>query len=162
MLDEDLKVEKAFDVIGISARTTNNAEFSGAGVIASLWQRFFSENIIAKIPNKVDTSILAVYCDYQNNKNGEYTILIGMRVTSIKDIPEGLVSYHVPEQSYKIFPTKPGVVWAEVVEIWKTIWALEDQGLFHRAYKVDYELYDELSSNPNNGIAEIHISCFSN
>src|SRR6185436_6073767 len=71
------KSEPSFDVIGISARTSNAAEMSGAGVIGALWQRFFAENIAAQIPNKIGYDLIAVYTDAANGKEGEYTVIIG-------------------------------------------------------------------------------------
>src|ERR1700747_853590 len=74
--------EAGFDVIGIAERPTNAKEMSGEGVIGKPWARFFQANVLAQIPNKADTSIIAVLTDYASDKDGEYTHLIGARVTS--------------------------------------------------------------------------------
>src|SRR5690242_4550530 len=72
--------QKEFTVVGISARTTNAQEATGNGVIAKQWDKFYKEGILDKIPNKADSAIYAVYCDYASDRNGEYTYIIGGKV----------------------------------------------------------------------------------
>src|SRR5215469_13184640 len=63
-------VEKdGFTVIGISARTSNAKEVTSDGVIGKMWDRLFEEGVLAKIPNKADQNILAVYTDYGSDHN---------------------------------------------------------------------------------------------
>ena len=50
-----------FSVIGIQARTSNAREVTGGGAIPKQWDKFFKEGIAQKIPNKVDSTIYAVY-----------------------------------------------------------------------------------------------------
>jgi predicted transcriptional regulator YdeE len=52
--------ETGFTVVGISTRTANAKEMSGKGVIGQQWGRFMKEGLLSKIPNKVDSKILAV------------------------------------------------------------------------------------------------------
>ena len=51
-------------IIGIETRTTNQ---NGQAMqdIGGLWNRFFSENIISKIPNAVNSNVYAIYTDYE-------------------------------------------------------------------------------------------------
>jgi predicted transcriptional regulator YdeE len=70
-------------VVGISTRTTNAKEMSGKGVIAQQWDRFMKEGLLSKIPNKVDSNILAVYTDYESDANGAYTYVIGAASVSL-------------------------------------------------------------------------------
>lgn len=67
----------AFTIVGISARTNNAQEIAGKGIIPQQWQKFFKEGILEKIPNKASPTIYAVYTDYESDRNGEYTFLIG-------------------------------------------------------------------------------------
>ncbi len=71
--------ETGFIVVGISTRTTNAKEMSGKGVIAQQWDRFMKEGLLSKIPNKVDSKILAVYTDYESDANGAYSYILGAR-----------------------------------------------------------------------------------
>ena len=80
-----------FAVVGIEARTTNAKEMSGAGVIATQWTKFFQDGIQAKIPDKIDDKIYALYTDYASDRNGEYTFVIGARVKPTSKAPTGMV-----------------------------------------------------------------------
>jgi len=150
--------EAGFSVIGIAERTTNAKEMSGEGVIGKQWGRFMQENLLAQIPNKADSSIIAVITDYASDKDGEYTHLIGARVTSTADVPAGMVVKKVPAGKYAIFTSDKGPVARVVVGTWQRIWAQPKNapgGI--RAYKADYEVYDERAMDPQNAQMDIHL-----
>jgi predicted transcriptional regulator YdeE len=150
--------EAGFDVIGIAERTTNAKEMSGEGVIGKQWARFFQDNVLAQIPNKADTSIIAVITDYASDKDGEYTHLIGARVTSTVDVPAGMVVKRVPAGKYAIFTSEKGPVARVVVATWKRIWVQPKTSPGgDRAYKADYEVYDERARDPENTQMDVHV-----
>jgi len=62
--------EPGFMVVGISTRTTNAIEMSGRGVIGNEWNRFMKDGVLAKIPNRVDANIVALYTDYESDHSG--------------------------------------------------------------------------------------------
>lgn len=152
-----VNAEQAFNIIGISLRTSNAHAFS-ENSIGNLWQRFFAEQISSKIPNKQDSATLALYYDFETDKDGFYTILIGHRVTDLNNVPNGMTGVSIPAQKRVIFTTPQGPVFPGIVATWQKIWKLEDEHTLHRAYGFEYELYDERSQDPQNGIAQIHIS----
>ena len=150
--------EAGFNVIGIAERTTNAKEMSGEGVIGKQWGRFMQENLLAQIPNKADASIIAVITDYASDKDGEYTHLIGARVTSISDVPEGMVAKKVPAGKYALFTSEKGPVAQVVVGTWQRIWAQPKNAPGgSRAYKADYEVYDERAMDPQNAQMDVHV-----
>ena len=160
MTENTIKIEQECKVVGITARTSNLKEAQGAGIIAQLWQRFFSENSVAHIPHKIDSTVLVCYYDFESDKDGQYSVLIGARVDSsaFDDIlPAGMVSLVVPGGKQAVFLTEDGPIHKEVFRTWQEIWALEDCGELNRTYKVDYEIYDERSINPENAEVEIRI-----
>jgi predicted transcriptional regulator YdeE len=53
--------ESGFVVIGVAARTSNAREMTGEGIIGKQWGRFLQENLLCQIPNKMDSTIVAVY-----------------------------------------------------------------------------------------------------
>ena len=57
-------------MIGISVRSNNAKEQTPDGVIGKQWQRLFQENLLSKIPNKGDGSIIAAYTDYASDNGG--------------------------------------------------------------------------------------------
>jgi predicted transcriptional regulator YdeE len=132
---------ESFQVVGIEARTTNNREMSGQGAIGPLWGRLTKESLLKRIPNRMDDRIIAVYSDYENGKDGEYSYLLGARVNQAKDVPNGMASREVEAGEYAIF-TATGEPAAEmIVGIWKQIWALESAKKLARAYRTDFEVY---------------------
>ena len=150
--------EAGFNVIGIAERTTNAKEMSGEGEIGKQWGRFFQDNLLAQIPNKADTSIIAVITDYATDKDGEYTHLIGARVTSTADMPAGMVVKKVPAGKYAIFTSEKGPVAQVVVGTWKRIWMQPKTAPGgDRAYKADYEVYDERARDPENTQMDVHV-----
>ena len=157
-MDPKVVEEAGFAVIGIAERTTNAREMSGDGVIGKQWGRFMQENLLAHIPNKADTSIIAVVTDYANDKDGEYTHLIGARVTSTDDVPAGMVVKKVPAGKYAIFTSEKGPVAQVVVGTWQRIWAqAKNAPGGNRAYKADYEVYDERAMDPENAQMDVHV-----
>ena len=150
--------EAGFTVVGIEASTSNAKEMSPNGVIPKQWARFQRENLTAQIPNKADSSVLAVYSDYVSDKDGEYNFLIGARVTSAKDIPAGMVGKKVPAGRYAIFTSNRGPVAKVVVAAWQQIWAVPKSSPGgDRAYRTDYEVYDERAANPEDAQVDVHI-----
>ena len=74
--------ENGFTVVGIGDRTSNAKEMTEQGVIPKQWERLMKKDLVNKIPDKADSSIIAVYTDYESDKDGEYTYLLGAKVTS--------------------------------------------------------------------------------
>lgn len=150
--------ETGFRVVGISTRTTNAEEMSGKGVIAKQWDRFMKERLLSKIPNKIDSDILVVYTDYESDANGAYTYIIGARVTSVDDVPPGMVAKKVPAGRYAVFTSEKGIVGKVVPEAWSRIWALPKSAPGgNRAYQADFEVYDQRSADPQNAQVDIYV-----
>lgn len=154
--DHVIKNENNFNVIGIAIRTTNKAAIEN-GTIAKLWQQFFVEQILSKIPNKLDNSVIALYYNFENNRDGQYDLLLGARVSSVDEIPVGMLAQHVHAEKRTTFMSEEGPISNIVFDLWKKIWNLEDQGKLDRTYHADYELYDEKSHHPQQAQVEIHI-----
>lgn len=158
---EDMKPkvvqQKAFTVVGIAART-NNAREATDSFIRKQWGRLMQENLLAKIPNKADSNIVAVYTNYASNKDGDYTYILGARVTKDAPIPDGMVTTTVPTGRYAVFTSERGPVQQVVVATWKRIWATpKNEPGGDRAYKADFELYGERAKNPADSVMEIYI-----
>jgi predicted transcriptional regulator YdeE len=152
-----IRTEKSFYVIGISARTSNAKELSGNGVIGTLWHHFFSRSLLARIPSRIDDDIIAVYFDYASDKNGEYSSLIGARVKNLDHVPDEMVGYEVPAQSYALFTSEQGKMPDVEVALWQQIWRQEDAGNLKRAYIADYVVYDKRAHDPANAVVDIYI-----
>jgi predicted transcriptional regulator YdeE len=148
-----------FSVVGIQVRTSNAKEVTGGGAIPKQWERFFKEGIADKIPNKVDSTVYAVYTNYASDYNGEYDFIIGMKVSSVSDIPPGMVTKKVPKGRYAIVTSAKGPVAQVVPQAWQRVYSLDDNKQLGgaRAYKADFELYDQRSQNPQDSQVDLYL-----
>jgi len=138
--------QTAFDVIGIEARTNNEQEAQGNGAIRRQWQRLFKENILNRIPDRIDQSIVAVYTNYAGDWNGDYTYILGARVKPGTKAPPGMVAVTVPAGKYVEFVSARGNGQQVIPEVWKQIWTyFQEPGSPARAYKSDFERYEYYS-----------------
>jgi predicted transcriptional regulator YdeE len=155
----DMHVTKipAFTVIGIEARTTNAKEASADGIIGRQWQKFFSDGIPQRIPNRLDEIFYAVYSSYASDHNGEYSFLIGAKVKDGTAPTAGLTAMHIQSGRYAVITSDRGPFAKVVPEAWQKIFALEGQGKLKRAYRSDFELYDQRAQDPQNGQIDIYI-----
>jgi len=145
--------ETGFVVIGIAERTSNAREMSGEGIIGKQWGRFLQENLLAQIPSKVDSAIVAVYTDYASDQDGEYTFVIGARVKAEAEAPVGMVATTVPAGRYALFVSETGPVGEVVMKTWQDVWAAG----IDRAYRADLEVYDERAGDPGNAVVEVRV-----
>jgi predicted transcriptional regulator YdeE len=146
-----------FTVIGIAARTDNAKESTANGIIPKQWQKFFSEGMAARIPNTTGSTFYGVYSDYASDHNGEYTYAVGQAVKDGTAAPSGMVVIRVPAGQYAVFTTEVGTFSKVIPDAWQRIFKLEEEGKLKRAYKTDFEIYDQRAQNPQNGQIEIYI-----
>ena len=150
--------QDGFTVIGITARTTNAKEMTPDGVIGKQWMRIFQEGVLGKIPNKADASIIAVYTDYASDHNGEYTYLLGARVTSDAEVPEGMVAKKIPGGKFAVFTSDKGPAPQVVPATWMKINSLPQDAVgADRLYRADYEIYDERARDPQNLQVDVYV-----
>jgi predicted transcriptional regulator YdeE len=139
-----------FQVIGIEARTNNARESGGGGAIPKQWQRLFMENLLSRIPDRIDQSIVAMYSNYASDWNGDYTYILGAKVKPGTKAPEGMVAKNIPGGKFEEFTSKRGRPEQLVPEMWKEVWAyFQSPGNPTRAYAADYEIYDDMSDPTN-------------
>ena len=138
-------------IIGISTETTNQ-DGKSAQDLGQLWGRFYAENIVEKIPNKAGNEVYSIYTDYESDYTGKYTTIIGTKVTSLADIPDGLIGRAFGKQNFKKFIAK-GAMPDAVVTTWKEIWKKDKE--LNRSYTYDYEVYGEKSQNGGNSEVDI-------
>ncbi len=102
--------QEAFTVVGIAIRTSNAEQMTEARPIGKQWERLFKDGVLAAIPNKADGNILAVYSEYASDKDGEYSYLLGARVTKVESVPAGMTVKNVPAGKYAVFTSDRGPV----------------------------------------------------
>lgn len=134
-----IKQTKPIQIIGVKIRTDNKKAFEE---IPPHWQKFFAESIADKIPNKVSRDIYGIYTDFENegeNNNGTYSFIIGIEVSDLSNVPDGLESVIIPQSKYQIFPAgnKP----EQIGEKWKEIWNYDFKS--PRTFLAEFEKYYE-------------------
>ena len=140
-------------IIGIVVRTTN-ANGQAATDLGKLWGQFMSDTI-SKIPNAISEEIIAIYTDYESDYQGAYTAIIGKKVSSLDEIPDGMIGREFPATKFQKFVAK-GEMPNAVMQTWKTIW--EQDATLNRAYQYDFEVYGEKSQNGSESEVEIFVS----
>jgi predicted transcriptional regulator YdeE len=154
----DIREQEAFFVVGLSTRTNNANQAGGKNVIGDIWHSFLSQNLAAKIPNKIGVDLFAVYTDYESDHTGDYTYLLGMPVSSIEQIPTGLTIKSVPGGIYSVVTSNKGSVMQVVPEVWQRIWSMPPAELGGpRAFRADYEIYDQRASDPDDAQIDVYV-----
>lgn len=128
---------EGFKVIGISKKI-NPKDGNDMKDIGALWEKFYKENIIEKIPNKENKEILGIYYDYEGNHLDPYTFMIGAKVSLLDKIPKGMELINIPPLNYIIF-TAEGEFPKCLIDTWKEIWNAE----ISRTFSYDFEVYNE-------------------
>ncbi|RYU97568.1 GyrI-like domain-containing protein [Emticicia agri] len=140
----------SFAFIGLSIRTTNENQ-QAMQDIPALWARFFTENTLAKIPDKVDDMLYCIYTDYEKDHTKPYTTLLGCKVESLDNIPDGLTGRLINGGIYTTFTAQGNINEGIVIQEWIKIWNSD----INRAYTADIEVYGAKAQNPEK--AEIAI-----
>ncbi|MCF1714627.1 GyrI-like domain-containing protein [Flavihumibacter sp. RY-1] len=137
-------------VIGITVRTSNAAGAPGTD-IPELWNRFLSEAILLKIPNRINDTIYCVYTNYEGDHTKPYTTLLGCQVTEMDTIPHGTTGIEIPKGIYEQVSVTGNLMNGIVFQAWIDIW----QRPLNRTYIADFEVYDEKAADMSN--AEVNI-----
>jgi len=130
-------IKSTFHVIGIKVETSNKKAMFD---IPQLWNQFFTDNIQNQIPNIKSKDIFAVYTDYEGDFTHPYAYVLGCSVTSLEEIPDGMVGMSIPTTNYEIYTAK-GKMPDAIAETWKTIWKKDNDS--KRAYQTDFEIYSQ-------------------
>lgn len=147
------KIEN-FKIIGIAVETSNQ-NGQNAEDLGNLWGQFFSENLLESIPNSLGNEIYAIYTDYESDFRGSYTAILGLKVSSLDTIPEGLIGREFEGGNFKSF-TATGIIPNAIIDTWEEIWTNDKE--LKRKYTYDFELYGAKSQNGANSEVEIFIA----
>jgi predicted transcriptional regulator YdeE len=124
-------------IVGLELRTSNEV---ASQEIPALWQRFYAEAILERIPNKLATDVYAVYTHFEHeglNNTGTYSCVIGAPVPDGEPVPPGLIAVRLPASTYQVVPVPSGRP-EQVGAVWQVIW---QQDASHRTFIADFERY---------------------
>ncbi len=114
-----------------SIRTNNFKDTEMLEKIQEVWQQAYSHL------NGQSATLYGVYHDYENDYKGDYSLTTATQNSypqaSELELPV-TTEYHV----FQVQSNDPQAV----IQQWKQIWQLEEQGELTRAYTFDYEKYE--------------------
>jgi predicted transcriptional regulator YdeE len=145
-----VKVENqdSFIVIGMTIRTSREAEATGQGQIPQLWQDVFTNGSLDQIPNKVDDGLVVVYSDY--TPAGEYNYTLGVKVSAADTVPTGMVKRVIPAGKYAVVQSETGAPQEVIPAMWARIGKMTPEELGGtRAYQMDFETYPAITDFTN-------------
>jgi predicted transcriptional regulator YdeE len=96
-----------------------------------------------------------VYFEYEGDHTKPFSYFIGCKVDIDAKTPKGLDSIIIPAGYYSKVVSK-GKMPDCLIDSWKAIWLSANE----RAYKFDFEIYDERSRDWNNAEVDIYLSSF--
>ena len=137
MTPEYVELSDDLVIVGTAMRTSPR---TAASDIPALWQRFMQQDLARQLPRRTDDpAVYAVYCDYESDFRGPYTLVLGVAADARADVPEHMRRTRIPSGRYARFhaegdPTQ--VIW----QTWQHINESWDQRT-ERRYIADFERY---------------------
>jgi predicted transcriptional regulator YdeE len=144
-------------VVGVAARTSQRDDSSKIG---ELWQRFFQE----KVPDAIDEKageghMLELYAEYAGDEHDEYTVMLGFEVPPAAAALDAFKTVTLPAATYVVFSSERGPLDKVIPEAWKEIWTMDSSQLGgERTFTGDFEIFDERSSDRENGVVDIFVA----
>ncbi|HEY9196665.1 MAG TPA: GyrI-like domain-containing protein, partial [Mucilaginibacter sp.] len=108
---------------------------------------------LLQVVDRLTDEIYCVYTDYESDFTGFYTAILGCRVSSLDNIPEGLISLIVPPGNYVKY-TAEGRIPDCIAETWQQIWSSD----IRRKYTADFDLYGLKARDSENARVEIYVA----
>lgn len=143
-----------FKIVGLQLKgKTTNQNNQSSDDCGNLWQKFETEKIFDRIPEKLSNEIYAVYFDYEKDENSPFSYFIGCKVANDAEVPQELSELKIPAQKYLKFTAK-GVMTGCITDTWKKIWNSD----LNREFGFDFEVYDERSQDWNDAEVDVFIS----
>ena len=130
--------------IGIETKFVHilSKDYNGDQVITPLWQKFLP--LSHNIPNRIgDPLYAAIWGEPEEDRSHPYELhyLCAATVSSFDDVPDGMITYEVPAQTYAMIVHR-----GPISELGKTIEFLYRQWLPDSPWKhtgnTDIEVYD--------------------
>lgn len=148
---EEVNLE-GFSVVGISVRTSNKNK-QAAKDIKELWKDFTRNNVANDINNRLSDDVYCIYTDYESDKDGTYTAILGFKVDNTNDITGEYDYKDIPGGKYYKFVAE-GELPESIDKAWEYIW----QSDINREYLADFEIYSPETRNHKKAKVPIYLS----
>ena len=136
----------AFTVVGLKYHGKNEHN-----EIPQMWREFGPR--MREIKHIVNPHVAYGVAGNYDEDSGEFDYVAGFEVDSVADMPEGMASWEVPEQTYAVFPCTLPTLHETFQYAYKT-W-LPQSGR-QRAEGPEFELYDE-KFDPEDASSEMYV-----
>lgn len=159
-MKKELVTKPEIKLVGVTIRTNNKNEMNPQlAKIGELVGRYRNENIAKQIPNRKNPGItFSVFTEYASDEHGDYTYFIGEEVDSFESSSSELKQLTIPSARYQKFTTPIGKMPEVVIHAWQEIWKMSAHDFGgERAYKADFEIYDQRAIDPFNTSLDIFI-----
>ena len=127
-----LRDANGLTILGIYARASND----NLEKIGGLWRRFQAMGAAAAIPARRDDAVYCVYCEYETDFKGAFTVLLGCAVDASAPIPHGMKRLAIEAGKFAVFEPV-GELPKAVFETWAEIWNTP----LERSYQADFDRY---------------------
>lgn len=148
-------------LVGMSTRTRNSDEMNPeTSKIGKLCGLYWGQSIANQFQHRATPGVTySVYTEYESDEHSEYTYFIGEAVTSLSDQnTDHFKTLIIEPSTYQRFTTDAGKMPAVVIEAWQKIWQMKETDFGgKRAYRADFEIYDERASDPAKAVIDIYI-----
>lgn len=145
-MEPKIVTRPGFTVVGMLYHGKNEK-----GEIPQMWGQFIPR--VDEIKHKVNPHVAYGVIGNFDESSGEFDYVAGLEVESIAGIPEGMVSWEVPEQTYAVFTCTLPTLMEAFQHAYKT-WL--PQSGYSRAGGPEFELYDE-NFDPEDESSEMYI-----
>lgn len=154
----DLKVP--IKIVGLAVDTSTTKAYHDIPRLVEQFENYKKEK---EIPNKKRPwAVAAVSKDFDEEKK-TFSYIIGNVVTSLDEIPQGLISFEIPAIKYAVFPIMPkdSSAWGEAIANAKkyayTVWM---QNSIHEQARIidDFEYHDERGIRRSNPEADLYVA----
>ena len=137
-MEPKIKSRPAFRIVGMKYHGKNEQN-----EIPQMWSEFASR--VSEVQNRVDAHATYGVMGNYDEDSGEFDYVAGLNVSAAAHVPEGMVSWDVPAQTYAVFScTLPTI--GETLDHIHRVW-LPASGYRH-AHGPEFELYRDEEFDP--------------
>lgn len=153
-------LEQSIKIVGMGVDTDMNRIYRD---VPSLGKKFRRYKQTHEIPTKKQPwAFVAVSKDF-NKETGAFSYIMGDVVTSLEEVPAGLLAFEIPAIKYAIFPVRPknrfgwGLAIANTKRYAYNVW-LADSEYEPAGVIDDFEYHDERSVRKSNPEIDLYVA----
>lgn len=141
-----IKLEAPIKMVGVSMKTSMKSIYKDAATLGKEYQK-----VKTSIPNKkTPWAFVAISKDISNDKSS-WEYLVGDVVTSFENVPDNLIAFEIPVNTYAVFTIRPkfNFLWGPAIGLTKkniyTKWLPNSKYESDDSIAGDFEYHDERS-----------------